>query len=315
MHAIPRRHGTKSGGIGIRPAAGKPMQSIANPSSVSLIVTTNNWPQALALVLASASRQTRKPDEVIVADDGSGTDTATLLRAIATRYPVPLRHAWQEDLGFRAARSRNLAIAAASGEYVLLLDGDMVLHPRFIADHLAVAKRNAFVQGSRVLIAREFSERMLRDPALHPGFLSGGIQRRRHTLRVPLLSKLYLRARGDKPRMIKSCNQGWWRSDLLELNGFDERMLGWGREDDELAARAGYAGITCRQLRLSGLAFHLHHEERHSDGASCNDAYLAQTHAQRLTRCDSGIDGHLAEFRAHPLPDLRLQPAAQAASG
>ena len=282
------------------------------PSTVSLIVTTYQWPQALAVVLDSVRAQTRLPDEVIIADDGSGADTRALLLRHAADFPVPLRHAWQQDLGFRAARGRNLAIAAARSEYVLLLDGDMVLHPRFVADHLAVAAAGSFVQGSRVLIAPAFSERMLRRPQLRPGLFSGGIRRRRHTLRLPLLSRLYMRLRRGPPRMIKSCNQGWWRADLLRLNGFDERMQGWGREDEELALRADNAGIGCRHLRLAGLAFHLHHDERHQDGASANDIYLAQTRAQRLTRCEAGIDDHLADFAARPLPALSADAPLQA---
>lgn len=276
-----------------------------SPRSVSLIITTYNSEQALGLVLASAARQSRLPDEVIVADDGSGDATRRLLQEVARAFPVPLRHSWQDDDGFRVARSRNRAIAAASSEYVVLLDGDMVMHRRFVADHLDAAEPGAFVQGSRVLTTPAFRERMLANPGMSPGLFSAGIARRRHTLRLPLLSRLYMRAnRRTRPHAIKTCNQGWWRDDLLRLNGFDERMEGWGREDEELAWRAHHAGLRCLQLRLSALAFHLHHDERHQEGASRNDAYLAQTRAQRLLRCERGVDQHLAEFAANPLPAL-----------
>ena len=40
--------------------------------SCSMIVSTYNWPQALELVLLSIKKQTLLPDEVIIADDGSG---------------------------------------------------------------------------------------------------------------------------------------------------------------------------------------------------------------------------------------------------
>jgi glycosyltransferase involved in cell wall biosynthesis len=280
------------------------------PDTVSLIVTTYNWPQALATVLASARAQTRLPDEVIIADDGSGPDTRALLRSIATDFPVPLRHVWQEDQGFRAARARNLAICAASGDYVVLLDGDMVMHPHFISDHAAAAASGSFVQGSRVLAGERFSDRLLQDPRLRPRFFSGDIERRRHTLRLPLLSRLYLSLSRGVPRMIKSCNQGWWRQDLLRLNGFDERMHGWGREDDELALRAMFAGISCRQLRLSGLAFHLHHRNRHEHGESGNDAYLAQSEEREASYCEYGLDRHLADCAAQPAPDLRSDHGA-----
>lgn len=48
---------------------------------VSRIVTTYNWPQALGLTLAGVARQCALPQEVIVADDGSGAEIAQTLRA------------------------------------------------------------------------------------------------------------------------------------------------------------------------------------------------------------------------------------------
>jgi len=274
--------------------------------NTSLVITTYNRKDALALVLASVARQRVLPDEVIVADDGSRSDTRDMLETISSDFPVPLRHSWQEDDGFRAARSRNLAIAAARGDYILLLDGDMVLHPEFIADHLRAAKHGCFVQGSRVLTSAELSAQLLAEGRAAIPFFTRGIQRRRNALRLPWLSDLHLRRseRNPSPRGIKTCNQGWWRKDLLAINGFDERMVGWGREDDELAARALHAGLRCRQLRFAGLAYHLYHPERHQDGASSNDIYLQETRDTRATRAALGIDRHLHEL-SEGLPDLR----------
>lgn len=274
--------------------------------NTSLVITTYNRKDALALVLASVARQRILPHEVIIADDGSRSDTREVLETIANDFPAALRHSWQEDEGFRAARSRNRAIAAAVGDYILLLDGDMMLHPEFIADHLRAAKHDCFVQGSRVLTSAELSAELLAEDRVTIPFFASGIERRRNALRLPWLSDLHLRRseRNPSPRGIKTCNQGWWRKDLLAINGFDERMVGWGREDDELAARALYAGLHCRQLRFAGLAYHLHHPERHQDGTSSNDVYLQETHDKRATRASLGIDRHLKEL-ASGLPDLR----------
>jgi len=274
--------------------------------NVSVIVTTYNWPQALQLVLRGLARQTRLPDEVIVADDGSRAETRQLLEEIACDFPVPLRHHWQEDIGFRAARSRNRAIAAARGDYVLMLDGDMVLHRDFVADHLRHAQVGSFVQGSRALTTAALSQRMLAEGTLDLGVFTPQLERRRNALRWPVLASLNLRRAGRKPpRAIKTCNQGWFRADLLRVNGFDERMEGWGREDSELAWRAWHAGVVPRHLRFAALAWHLHHRERHVAGGSPNDRYLRETRASRKVRAELGVDQHLAEFAAQPLADLR----------
>jgi GT2 family glycosyltransferase len=147
---------------------------------------------------------------------------------------------------------------------------------------------------------------MLSSPGTRPTFFSSGISKRRNAIRMSMLSRAFIALNPrTEPHAIKTCNQGWWRSDLIRTNGFDERMEGWGREDVELAWRAHHAGISCRQLRYSGLAFHLHHQERHEDGNSSNDAYLEETKLKRSVRCEKGIDQHMGELLANPLPDLR----------
>ncbi len=137
---------------GTHDAACSPPVALERESPASmrtgLIVTTYNWPEALHLTLASVARQTHVPDEVIVADDGSGPAT----RAVVERWRaagLPLEHVWQEDEGFRLARSRNRAIASTRAEYILLVDGDMILHPQFVADHMRCARPDCFIQGAR----------------------------------------------------------------------------------------------------------------------------------------------------------------------
>lgn len=276
------------------------------PMRASVVITTYNWPQALELALEALARQRALPCEVVVADDGSRDDTRAMLERIAPAFPVPLRHSWIEDRGFRVSLARNRAIAATSGDYVLLLDGDMLPHPMFVADHLHAAERGSFVQGMRVLTDEEGRDRLLGREVSGLGFFDSGLTRRRHTLRIPPLAALSLRStRGQSESAIKTCNQGWWRDDLVMLNGFDERFEGWGREDKDLAVRAFHAGLERRSLRFAGLATHLYHPERHEEGASPNDGLLAETRANGRVRSPQGLDRHIAEFAAQPLPDLR----------
>ena len=63
--------------------------------------------------LESVKRQNRLPDEVIIGDDGSGDETAALIREFQKDFPVPLLHVWQEDKGFRVGKIRNKCIAKA----------------------------------------------------------------------------------------------------------------------------------------------------------------------------------------------------------
>lgn len=280
--------------------------SMSQPRAVSVVVTTYNWPQALEKVLHGLAQQGRLPAEVIVADDGSGEETRELIRQIASDYPVPLRHSWQPDAGFRAALSRNRAIAAATGDYVILLDGDMVPHEDFIADHVAAARTGTFVQGMRVLTNETGRDYLLQASVSTWNFATPGLERRRHTLRFPWLSLLWgWLSTGHSVKAIKTCNQGWWRQDLVALNGFDERYEGWGREDKDLAIRAVASGLKRKSLRFAGLAAHLYHRERHDGETSPNDHLLAETLRDPHRRNSAGLDRHTREFSDTPLPDLR----------
>src|SRR5579862_5854456 len=159
------------------------------PMRTTLVIATYNWKEALSLVLRSAATQSRLPDEVIVADDGSQDDTRALISGCARDYPVPLRHVWQEDLGFRVARSRNRAIAAARGDYILLVDGDMVLHRHFVADHLYFAAPSCVLQGGRLRASPRETARLLAGGrprfnwALDGDFTGRWEFKRRHALR------------------------------------------------------------------------------------------------------------------------------------
>lgn len=276
---------------------------------ISVAVITYNWPEALERVLTALAGQSELPFEVIVTDDGSQPATRALLERMARDYPVRLVHLWQPDDGARMSRARNRAIAAAQGDYVILLDGDMVAERHFIADHRAFARRGCFVQGSRVLTDTGLTRRMLENRRLMPGFFSRGIERRRHTLRLPVLARWYARP-GTKRRGIKSCNMAFWREDLLRLNGFNEAMTGWGREDTELAVRAFHAGLRRRELRFSALATHLYHPTRKQVVDNPNDRIVDDTRARRLVRCERGVDQYLAEF-ARPPADLRALSAQE----
>lgn len=260
----------------------------------SLIITTYNWKEALDLTLRSVARQSQMPDEVLIADDGSRPDTADLVRAWAAKLPVPVFHIWQEDQGFRLARSRNRAIAAASGEYIVIVDGDMSLHTHFIADHKRAARRGYFIQGVRALTTEETGRRMLTQGALDLNLFSSGVQRRRHLIRNRLLSWLvYQHVRTDQ-KAIRGSNQGYWKEDLLRVNGFDENMVGWGGEDNEIAARLYHIGVKRRNLKFGGLAIHVYHPTRKRTTDNPNRALLQATLEQRRTSCTVGLDQHLA---------------------
>jgi len=271
-------------------------------TTASLVVSTYNWKEALALCLRSIAAQKVLPLEVVVADDGSRGDTAELIRAIAADFPVPLIHAWQKDAGFRLARVRNLGIAASRGDYVIFLDGDLILHPMFVADHLALIRPGIFLQGSRLNASPAESARLLAGgkPKFSPFMDMEGRYKRKHALRLPWIARRKaLTAEGGQ---MMGCNMGIWRTDLDRVNGFDDDYEGWGREDDDISARLKHAGLVRRPLRFAGLAIHLWHKTRWPDGIPPtevlpNDRFFDKALAEGIVRCERGLDAHVAARR------------------
>ena len=260
---------------------------------VALAITTYERADALAAVLASVERQSRAPDELVIADDGSGAATQAVIRAFAARSRLPLGVVSQPHDGFRAARLRNLAIAATRCDYLLFVDGDMLLHPEFVADHARCARRGRYTQGVRALADAALTARLLAGAPWPAPTSSGlGVLRRAYLLRSPVASAMFRRI-GNGLIAVKSCNQGIWRDDLVRVNGFDEDFTGWGPEDKELCARLANAGVRRQALLFGGIACHLHHAPASRERLTANLARLAATRESGRSRAEHGLDSHL----------------------
>jgi len=252
-------------------------------SKISVIVTTYNRPDALAAVIEACFAQDDPHFEIIIADDGSTNNTRDCVEALRRRAPVPLRHVWQPDEGFRAARVRNLGTLAASGDYIVFLDGDCIPEKNFVSQHRKLARPGFLVSGSRVLLSERYTRTLLDAHIdLH---------------RLGTLERLRLRMAGDfnkflqtvlvlpdagrerrkfSWRRIKSCNLAVWRSDLDRVNGFDESFTGWGHEDSDLVVRLFNAGVLRKDGAFATEVYHLWHRENQRDQESSNRQVVLQ---------------------------------------
>lgn len=260
---------------------------------ISLIISTYNFPNALRVSLESVLRQTEEPYEVIVADDGSSEETAQLIEEFRARAPFAIHHVWQPNEGFRAGTIRNKAIVRASGDYIVQIDGDIYLHPKFIADHASVARHGLFVCGSRVIVKREHTEEIFKgaDPAITP--FTHGISNRKNALRSPLLSLPFRHVDGAKMN-YRGCNMAFWRQDLLAVNGYDEAYEGWGCEDHDLVQRLINHRILPLQLRHFAICYHLWHpSNKKDDSFERNNKLLEETRRARRVRARDGLSKYL----------------------
>ncbi|WP_420151827.1 glycosyltransferase family 2 protein [Spirosoma sp.] len=266
------------------------------PPSCSLIISTYNWPEALSVCLESTLNQRELPGEIVIADDGSGEATKKVIDDFRQKSPIPVTHIWHEDLGFRLAHIRNKAIAAAKGDYIVQVDGDILMHPYFISDHLRFARANSFVRASRIYIDEASSKEVIRTHNINISLFSKGTSNLFSAFRVPLLWPLFATSyknKGDERYEIHGCNMAFWKKDAIEVNGYNEDFSGWGPEDKEFVARLLNAGKEKRFLKLGGLAFHLYHKENSKYNLSTNEQLLKQTIHTNCSCCVSGIDKYI----------------------
>jgi len=258
------------------------------PCSVSVIVTTYRSPEPLRLVLAGLRRQSRPAEQVIVAEDGCWEVNRELVDAHRASWPGQLLHTTQADIGCRLNASRNRGVAASQSDYVILIDGDMVPHRDFVADHLAFAREGCFVQGHRVRLGERLTARALAQGRTTFSWWTPGVQCKEKAFRLTALARL--RSRPAKSlRHTRGANMAFWRRDLETINGFDMWYEGWGHNDTDTAARLLHAGLNRIYLCYVAQAYHLYHPELSKAQLPANRERYEQTLATKRTRCELGL--------------------------
>lgn len=259
----------------------------------SILFSTYNQPDYLILTLNSIFAQSVLPDEIVIADDGSRDETRELIDAIREVSPVPIMHVWHEDDGFRKSAIMNKAVSIASGDYIIQIDGDIVLHRHFVKDHISAAKPHTFSAGSRVLLPETLSKRMLDGQDIRiPAKVRLSTM---NAYRIPCLMK-YMAGRykqTNRRSLGRGCNFAFWKEDFVKVNGYNEDMVGWGFEDSELAIRMLNAGTGKQILKLGAVCYHVWHKlnSRHNETRNW-DIYQAAD-VKKIKYTENGISKYL----------------------
>lgn len=238
------------------------------PMQVALLITTYNRSDALNLVFESVEKQSRLPDEVIVCDDGSDQKTSTTINSWLSRLPI--RHVWSRDLNFRAAFTRNLGILKTEAQVLVVVDGDCLLPPSFIENHLKLSEPGYVISGGRHLLSPKKTRSILGNSVVPRSVFNNW-----KFCSFPLGPLRDLRSM--RWETVRTCNLSIYREDVLRIAGFDESYVGWGREDSDFVVRLINSGVKIRYGRLAVCVAHLYHAESPRDRFSVNDRLFQQT--------------------------------------
>lgn len=268
------------------------------PDGVAVIVSTYDAPEWLEKVLLGLSVQTSLDFEIVIADDGSGPETAALVERMRPAFPGGLRHVWQEDRGFQKSAILNQAIIAARQPYLIFTDGDCIPRSDFVRTHRARARAGHFLSGGYVKLPEPLGRRIEGDTIVSGRSFEAAWLRARGLRDLHGLVKLS--ACGPLARLLEATtptkatwnghNSSGWKRDLVAVNGFDERMQ-YGGQDRELGERLIHSGIRPIQVRYSAITLHLDHARGYKTVESLerNRAIRRATRTRRATWTDFGI--------------------------
>ncbi len=236
---------------------------------LSVVISTYEWPEALDVVLRALSAQSDPDFDVVVADDGSGSETAALVSSWREHFGERLTHSWHADEGFRVARARNLAALTSRSDMLAFLDGDCVPRRDFVRGIRASARPGWFAVGRRFFLSSELSRRVFAQQlAIHRWSTARWLFERRHWTGIGVLTVRDRRTVGrlGVPEYVPHNNAytpvAVVAKDFRRVNGYDMRYEGWGEEDGDLAIRLSRIGLRCGHTGASGTVLHLWHPSR-----------------------------------------------------
>lgn len=264
-------------------------------SSCSLIVYTYNWPEALETTLISVFKQSIIPKEIVICDDGSGEATRRVVEKLSAMSPVPLLHVWHPEQGCSKAVVINKGVAASTGEYIIEIDQEVVLHKDFIRDHLLHRKRGRFLTSKRFCTRPDISEEARETKNFSNLFAISFSKESVRMKRIPFLQKLIacFYTSQNVYEYVSGSNMSFWRDDFLRLNGYDESFSDWGWEDTDLALRLMNGGIKLSVIRFAAIQFHLYHTETSRNHQVADYLKEMQTTRGNRTFIEKGIHQYL----------------------
>ena len=263
-----------------------------------MVLSTYNQPEWLRKALLGYARQSFRDFELVIADDGSGEETRTVIESLGNSYPVPLRHVWHPDSGFQKCEILNRASEAARADYLVFSDGDCIPRGDFLAVHHALREPGRFLSGGYVKLPMTTS-RAIDEAAIADGSFARAAWLRDHGCALRDVSRK-LTVQGHWAWLwdqLSTARASWnghnasgWKADLLRVNGFDTRMQ-YGGQDRELGERLENAGIRGKRIRHRAICVHLDHPRGYATQESIqrNRAIRAETRRLRSTWAVNGL--------------------------
>ncbi|WP_298392555.1 glycosyltransferase family 2 protein [Flavobacterium sp.] len=265
---------------------------------ITVIISTYNAEEWLEKVLIGYSVQTYKDFDIIIADDGSRPSTKELIDSYAKNYPVPIRHLWHEDLGYRRQEILNVAIVEAAHDYILMTDGDCIPRKDFVEVHANLAEKGKFLSGGYCKLPMKTSKAISKEDIISGRSFSVSWLKSIESLNFSNTLKLgansligkFLDIISPTTPSFNNCNSSGFKADMIAINGYDERMK-YGGPDREFGERLENYGVKGKQIRHKAIVLHLDHARGYKtpESLAANLAIRKEVRDKKIVWTNFGI--------------------------
>jgi GT2 family glycosyltransferase len=272
-------------------------------NKITLIIPIYNRFEHIKIIFEALMKQTLKPNEVILSDDGSNSDILEYLKLNFIDFPFKLKCIYQKDLGFRKTRALNNAVKEASNDFLIFIDQDLIFGEDFIKNIYEAREKNKFImlrpgntdEREKNYIINDFKNSKYKEILKKISFMGKEISRLdyKRDIKNNFLYRLKLRDRGAK---FVGMAYALYKEDYIRINGYDEKYQGWGYEDDDFGNRLYKAGLKSKPLYLEDIPIHLWHPFDPTKKKSVNEEYYYKRKkeiSRKNYKCEYGYDKSL----------------------
>ena len=249
-------------------------------AAISVVIPSHRVGVSLGHCLRAFLEQTlaRNYFEIVLILDGVSADEG--LMAVAARLPIRI-YSLAESRG--RGHARNVGLRHSKGALIVSLDGDMVASPNLLSSYLEQHRQGSFAcVGLRKFampaeetvggqIFTDFATRCLDRPDYRDVFY---------------YQTEFLKTAAEPFWAFSTCNCSYPRALANHIGGFDEKMRGWGLEDQEFGYRLWQSGNVQFVYLERALAIHVEHARNMAEQENTwleNLSYLKRKHGEIFT--------------------------------
>lgn len=236
---------------------------------ISLIIPVYKNIIFLDMVIESLKIQSYKEFELIITEDAAEEEMKKYIDKKKEELTFSVTHITQEDKGYRRNKALNNGLRIAKGRLIIVIDGDCMVHPKFIEEYIKAYNEGDCFIGRRQELGPRYSEKIIKNHKVKLSFLEIFLSDSKKKEHKEALYLWGIKRKSNKLTLLGS-HFAVKREFLLKINGFDEDYISYGMEDCDLEWRLRKSGAKFVSMKGRAIQYHLWHKKNSSARSSLN---------------------------------------------